>query len=193
MDSNAKLLTAHDPHPRTHALTTSDLAARVVSGRSFETRLEIPSHVGFIAPAVDRIVRKLRKSHCIPGKESDVRSALYEAIANAVTHGNHQDIKKTVRVRCKYDAARGVSIVVSDEGEGFDPKTVPDPTRPENLECEHGRGIFLMKAYMDEVYYQKGGTEVHLLKKCHGPLQTFVKSLAAKLSRFMRDRHGRKK
>lgn len=191
MNSNAKALTVeHLPLART--LTTSDLAM-AASNRSFETRLEIPSHVGFITPAVERIVRRLRKSHCIPGKESDVRTALYEAMANAVTHGNHENAKKTVRVRCRYDAAQCVSIVVSDEGEGFDPRAVPDPTRPENLESEHGRGIFMMRAYMDEVRYEKGGTEVHLVKKCDGPVQTLVRSYAAKLSRFMGHHHNRNK
>lgn len=184
VNSNAKALTAEGHLSVGRTLAASDLAA-AASNRSFETRLEIPSHVGFITPTVERIVRKLRKSQGIPGKESEVRTALYEAIANAVTHGNHENAKKTVRVCCRYDAAQCVSIVVSDEGQGFDPKTVPDPTRPENLESEHGRGIFLMKAYMDEVHYEKGGTEVHLVKKCDGPVQTFVK----KLSRFMRDRH----
>ncbi|HEY6468058.1 MAG TPA: ATP-binding protein [Candidatus Acidoferrales bacterium] len=185
---NSKALTAEGHLSLGRTLTAGDLAT-AASTRSFETRLEIPSHVGFITPAVERIIRKLRKSRCIPGKESDVRTALYEAMANAVTHGNREDAKKTVRVRCRYDEAQSVSIVVSDEGQGFDPRAVPDPTQPENLEFEHGRGIFLMKAYMDEVHYEKGGTEVHLVKKCDGPVQTLVKSYAAKLSRFMRDYH----
>lgn len=192
MNSNVKALTAEGHLPLSRVLTTSDLTT-TASKRSFETRLEIPSHVGFITPAVERIVRRLHKSRCIPSKESAVRTALYEAMANAVTHGNHENVKKLVRVCCRYDAAQCVSIVVSDEGQGFDPRTVPDPTRPENLESEHGRGIFLMKAYMDEVHYEKGGTEVHLVKKCDGLVQTFVKSYAAKLSRFMRGGHSRKK
>jgi serine/threonine-protein kinase RsbW len=192
VNSNAKALTADHRLPLSRTLTTSDLRA-AASKRSFEARLEIPSHVGFITPAVERIVKKLRKSRCIPGKEPAIRAALYEAIANAVTHGNRENVKKMVRVRCRYDAPQCVSIVVSDEGDGFDPKSVPDPTRPENIESEHGRGIFLMKAYMDEVHYERGGTEVHLVKKCDGAVQAFVKSTAAKLSRFMRDHHPRQK
>jgi serine/threonine-protein kinase RsbW len=190
VNSNAKALAAAGHLRLSRTLTTNDLAT-AASSKSFETKLEIPSHIGFITPAVERIVKKLRKSRCIPGKESDVRTALYEAMANAVTHGNHENAKKTVRVRCRYDGAQCVSIVVSDEGQGFDPRTVPDPTQPENLESEHGRGIFLMKAYMDEVRYEKGGTEVHLVKTCDGRVQTFVKSYAAMLSRFMHKHHKR--
>ncbi len=120
-----------------------------------------------------------------------MRTALYEAIANAVIHGNREDVKKQVRIRCQYHARECVSISVSDEGNGFDSRTVPDPTCPENLESEHGSGIFLMKTYMDEVRYEKGGTEVHLVKKCDGPVETLVRNYASKLSRYFRSRSSR--
>ena len=186
MNTNSKAIAAEHLHlhPIGRTLTSTEPVIKS-DKRSFEASLQIPSHVGFITPVVERIVRKLRKSHCIPGKESAVRTALYEALANAVTHGNHGDARKMVHVRCRYEADTCVSIVVRDEGQGFDPGAVPDPTRPENLESEHGRGIFLMKAYMDEVRFEKGGREVHLVKKCDGPVQTMFKSYAARFSRLM--------
>jgi anti-sigma regulatory factor (Ser/Thr protein kinase) len=55
--------------------------------------------------------------------------------------------------------------VIKDEGPGFDPARVADPTAGENIEAEHGRGILLMKTFMDEVRYENGGKEVHLRKK----------------------------
>lgn len=190
MNSNLKAIAASHPLSIGRTLTTSE-KYRGASDGSFDTSLQIPSYAGFVTPVVERIVRKLHKAQCIPGKEGDVRTALYEAIANAVIHGNRQDVKKQVRIRCRYDARECVSISVSDEGDGFDLKAVPDPTRPENLQAEHGRGIFLMRAYMDEVRYEKGGTEVHLIKKCHGPVQSLVRNYASKFSRYLHSRSPR--
>lgn len=161
----------------THAKTIFDTS--VTFGRSpsqvkkkqdnmpyFETTFEIPSHVDFVAPAVDRVVRRIRKVRCVPGQESNVAIALFEAIANAVMHGNRQQPSKPVHITCRFEPMSCVSIVVKDQGEGFDPKAVPDPTRPDNVESEHGRGILMMKTVMDEVYYEKNGTEIHLVKRC---------------------------
>jgi len=58
-----------------------------------------------------------------------------------------------------------VFIVIRDQGDGFDPNNVPNPLAVENLEAEHGRGIHLMKLAMDEVSFERGGTEVHIRKK----------------------------
>jgi serine/threonine-protein kinase RsbW len=59
---------------------------------------------------------------------------------------------------------KGVSIIVTDQGQGFDPNAVPDPLAAERLEAEHGRGIHLMKLAMDGVSFERGGAEVHLRK-----------------------------
>lgn len=131
--------------------------------------LEMASDVNSIAPAVDKIVAQIRESHCLSGKEPDVEMALFEALANAVIHGNHEEKSKSVRISCRHEAGHRVSIVVRDQGTGFDPGAVPDPTRPENLVAEHGRGILMMKTFMDEVHFEKGGTEVHLIKNCDRP------------------------
>ena len=130
-----------------------------------ELELEIPSEIRSIAPAVDAIVSKIRHWLCLPGKEQDVEVALFEALANAVIHGNREQVGKTVNICCRCEGKNCVSIVIRDQGAGFDPDAVPDPTRPENLEAEHGRGILMMRTFMDEVRFEKGGTEVHMLKK----------------------------
>jgi len=185
VNTNSRVFTnAHLPASRTFANSKETSA----NARGFEASLRIPSYTGFVAPAAERIIRKLRKSHCIPGKEDDVRTALIEAMANAVVHGNHEDVKKQVRVRCRYEPENCVSITVADEGEGFDPAAVPDPTKPQNLQSEHGRGIFLMKTFMDEVRFEKHGTEVHLVKKCDGPVETLVKNYASRVSRYVHSR-----
>ncbi|MCH8164673.1 MAG: ATP-binding protein [Planctomycetes bacterium] len=79
-----------------------------------------------------------------------VRLAMAEALANALEHGNRNDPGKTVRL--EYRIARSwVVIEIEDQGVGFDPQAVPDPTRQENLGIPCGRGIVLMRAHMTEV------------------------------------------
>lgn len=131
-----------------------------------EFDFEISSEINSIAPAVDKIVAQICDSRCLAGKESDVEVALFEALANAVIHGNQEQKSKSVRISCRHDAGHRVSIVIRDQGSGFDPNEVPDPTRPENLDAEHGRGILMMKTFMDDVHFDKGGTEVRLVKNC---------------------------
>jgi serine/threonine-protein kinase RsbW len=133
---------------------------------AMEMEFGIPSNTAAIAPAVDEIIGEIRRNGWVPGRESDVAVALFEALANAVIHGNKQEVAKQVRISCWHEHKKYVSIVIRDEGTGFDPDAVPDPTAPENLSSEHGRGILMMKMFMDEVRFEKGGTEVHLLKKC---------------------------
>jgi serine/threonine-protein kinase RsbW len=92
-----------------------------------------------------------------------IRLALEEALSNAIKHGNHYDPDKTITVVSRVDEERA-TITVRDEGEGFDPANVPDPTADENLEKPCGRGIMLMRAYMDEVEYSERGNEVRMVK-----------------------------
>jgi serine/threonine-protein kinase RsbW len=123
------------------------------------------SEIAAISPFIDQFMLKIREFHCDPGSEFAIELALREALANAVLHGNREDSKKKVHVRCECEKDLGVLLVVRDEGPGFDPGTVPDPTAPENLDAEHGRGILLMKQFMDEIHYESGGTEVHMRKR----------------------------
>jgi serine/threonine-protein kinase RsbW len=111
------------------------------------------------------LMRLIEESHCIPGEESAVELALSEALSNAVIHGNRLDAHKLVHVRCRCKVGNGISLIVSDQGQGFDARTIPDPAAVENLEAEHGRGIHLMKWAMDEVSFERRGTEVHMCKR----------------------------
>jgi serine/threonine-protein kinase RsbW len=106
----------------------------------------------------------IQECDCVTGDESDVEIALREALANAVLHGNRLDAEKKVQITCRIQFGGEVSIIIKDEGEGFDPNKVPDPTASVNLESEHGRGICLMRKLMDEVHFEHGGAEVHMRK-----------------------------
>jgi len=135
------------------------------AGSLLEIEAWIQSEIKAISPLVERLMRLIEGSHCITGEESAVELALREALSNAVVHGNRLDAHKLVHVRCRCKVGEGISITVSDQGQGFDPGAVPDPLSVDNLEAEHGRGIHLMKLAMDEVSFEQRGTEVHMRKR----------------------------
>ena len=91
-----------------------------------------------------------------------VRLALEEAVANAFRHGNGEDPEKVVTVEFKISDEK-VWIAVEDEGCGFDPDAVPDPTEEANLEIPSGRGIMLMRAYMTDVSIVAPGHRVEMV------------------------------
>lgn len=98
-----------------------------------------------------------------------IRLALDEALNNAISHGNQRDPSKKVVI--EYTISRQeVQINVTDQGVGFDPKDVPDPTLDEFLERPHGRGIMLMRAYMTQVSFSNRGRTVTLVKDRNCPL-----------------------
>ncbi|MHC4768736.1 MAG: ATP-binding protein [Planctomycetota bacterium] len=90
-----------------------------------------------------------------------ILTALQEALSNAVLHGNRNDPTKALTVEYSADAST-VAIVIQDEGVGFDPASVPDPTRLENVDIPSGRGIMLMRAYMTEVEFDPPGNRVRM-------------------------------
>jgi serine/threonine-protein kinase RsbW len=92
-----------------------------------------------------------------------VKLALEEAVINSIRHGNQLDPTKKVRIEFTLDDDKAV-ISVADEGKGFDPASVPDPTLEENLEITAGRGLVLMRAYMDKVEFNEKANKVTMTK-----------------------------
>jgi serine/threonine-protein kinase RsbW len=93
--------------------------------------------------------------------------AITEAVTNAIYHGNKGDASKKVSV--SFTAANGLLVfTIADEGHGFDYYNLPDPTSPENLEKECGRGIFLMKHLTDQLIFSENGRVVELSFKLSG-------------------------
>jgi serine/threonine-protein kinase RsbW len=97
-----------------------------------------------------------------------IRLALEEAIINAIKHGNRCDPHKKISISA-YVGLDKADITIADEGPGFNPQSLPDPTTDENLEKAGGRGIMLMRAYMDQVLFNGRGNEVRIIK--NRPLQ----------------------
>jgi len=106
------------------------------------------------------------RAGCAGDSEYWLVTALREAMANAVRHGNRQDPDRWVRVGYAIENCT-VTICIEDEGEGFDPSSIPDPTDPENLLRPSGRGIFYMRQFMNRVEFSPtpaGGTAVVMVR-----------------------------
>jgi serine/threonine-protein kinase RsbW len=137
--------------------------------RSGSSILEIdfwmPSEVRAISPLVDRFMELIERAKCVPGAEFDVELAIREAVGNAVLHGNQKNPDKQVHLRCRCESGNGISIVVTDEGNGFDFLKILGNGLTSDPAGSDGHGIQLMRAYMDDVRFERGGTEVHMRKR----------------------------
>lgn len=125
----------------------------------------LPSDVHVVSSFVDRVMSFLTGSPGADGNRFEIQLALREALVNAIVHGNQEDPQKRIHVRCRFTTDGEVSMTVQDEGPGFEHKAVADPTAPENRLRAHGRGISLMRALMDEVVFNEGGSVVHMRKR----------------------------
>ena len=147
----------------------SDSQSPFPGKRSGSSILEVdswmPSAIQAISPLVDRLMRLIEGSHCVPGAEPDVELALREALDNAVVHGNQENPERKVRIRCRCRPGNEISIVVTDQGKGFDFGKIVGNGITLDAESEHRRGIQLMKAYMDDVHFERGGSEVHMRRR----------------------------
>jgi serine/threonine-protein kinase RsbW len=137
--------------------------------RSRSSILEIdswmPSKIQAISPLVDRLMRLIEGGQCVSGKAFEIELALREALENAVVHGNQEDPETKVHIRCRCGSGKEISIVVTDQGKGFDFGKIVGSGITSDPESEHGRGIQLMKAYMDDVHFEQGGSEVHMRRR----------------------------
>lgn len=133
-----------------------------------ETTLQrFPSRVESITDATVAATEAARRSGLPDDAVFGIDMAVREAVTNAVVHGNGRDETKSVEVGVT-DRGSALVITVRDEGAGFDPSTVPDPTDPQNLLKASGRGILFMRTFMDEVEWERhpeGGTLVRMTKR----------------------------
>jgi serine/threonine-protein kinase RsbW len=126
--------------------------------------LRIPGDPNAISPVVENVMQMVREMGCAEGKEFEVELALREALANAVVHGCGGDCTREIECCVACDESRGMLIVVRDPGRGFDPAAIPSPIEGQNIFSSHGRGIYLINQLMDEVHFDKGGTEIRMKK-----------------------------
>jgi serine/threonine-protein kinase RsbW len=131
------------------------------------TELTLPSRIEAVDEAAVAISGLLGRSGIAEDVAFGVDMALREAVTNAVLHGNHKDEAKLVRITAKV-SPEGFEISIHDEGTGFNPAEVPDPTAAENILKSSGRGIFFMRNFMDDVSWlirPEGGTTVRMSKR----------------------------
>ncbi|HEU4766436.1 MAG TPA: ATP-binding protein [Pyrinomonadaceae bacterium] len=131
------------------------------------TELSLPSRIETVATAAAAVAEFVNRSGISEEAAFGIDMAVREAVTNAVLHGNRQDESKTVDVTLK-SSPDAVEISVHDQGAGFNPDEVPDPTAAENILKSSGRGIFFMRNFMDEVDWSirpGGGTTVRMVKR----------------------------
>jgi serine/threonine-protein kinase RsbW len=145
--------------------TFAQLPGTSRSGPSVELRQSLASQVEAIAPFTEHLMRFISKFRNPDGSEASIELAVHEALVNAVLHGNRMNPYKRVYVACRCYIDGEISITIRDQGQGFDSRSIPDPTAPENQLSAHGRGIYLMRASMDEVHFEEGGVVVRMRKK----------------------------
>ena len=124
-----------------------------------EKSIDIESRIDNIN-LIEKFIDEFSEHHEINSEVyGKVLIATVEAVNNSIVHGNKEDVNKKVFINLKIEGDK-IYITVEDEGPGFDYTQVPDPTKPENVENIHGRGIYLMKHLADEVSFDKDGKQV---------------------------------
>lgn len=127
-------------------------------------KIRIESEVGnlrVVENAIDEATAVIGISQDNYGK---IMVSAMEAVNNAILHGNHLNPEKIVDIEISYKCDQ-LYITVTDEGTGFRPETVPDPTTPENIEALNGRGIYLMSHLADKIEYSEKGNSVTMTFK----------------------------
>jgi serine/threonine-protein kinase RsbW len=122
----------------------------------------LPSEVSSGYPIVQELLARLEEANWNQHDVFGVHLAVEEALVNAIKHGNQYDASKQIRIVCKL-ARNLVRVEITDEGQGFDPDAVPDPTADENLGNPSGRGIMLMRSFVN-IQYNDTGNQVILEK-----------------------------
>lgn len=117
---------------------------------------------------LDELLSRLGENGWPEEDKFGIHLAVEEALMNAIKHGNQRDPEKFVDVKY-YLSAEMLRVAITDEGEGFDPNDVPDPTLDENLELPSGRGLMLMRTFMSFVEYNAKGNGVLMEKKKSPP------------------------
>lgn len=126
-----------------------------------KTNIANDSHL--LKAVSNKLIQQLKENGVQEEIIFDIHVGFEEALRNAMIHGNQQDSEKKVLVETEV-TGESVTILVEDEGEGFEPGELPDPTHGDNLLRESGRGVYLIKHLMDEVRYENGGRRVIMVK-----------------------------
>lgn len=130
------------------------------------TELTLPSRIEAIDEAATAVAGLVTRSGIGEEAAFGIDMAVREALANAVIHGNKLDETRLVEINVK-SSLDSFEVSVHDQGQGFNPDTISDPTKEENILKSSGRGIFFMRNFFDEVDWSisEGGTTVRMIKR----------------------------
>lgn len=122
-------------------------------------KITIPSHIDNLR-IIEKIIDEISAENGIKGESyGKILVATMEAVNNAIVHGNKSDVRKDVNIQIEIKDSL-LEISVEDQGKGFDPRQIPDPTKPENIENISGRGVYLMSRLADEIEFNDSGNRV---------------------------------
>ena len=121
--------------------------------------IAMESRLSLIPATIEKLRSNPELRSCLDGRNSAFYITMSEALANAVTHGNRDEPSRKVYVRWTCEPDGAVSILIRDEGNGFDSG---DIATPKNIGEDRNRGIPLMRSYMDDVQFRNNGTEVYM-------------------------------
>ena len=141
-----------------------------MSERHIRAAVSITSDLGDARRIQDEIEEALQSNGYGERDIFSIRLALEEALVNAIKHGNQMDPNKKVNIDYSVNPEL-FQIRIEDEGPGFVPEEVPDPTDPENLDRPCGRGVFLIKNFMTSVEYQGRGNIIFMSKERNGTVE----------------------
>ena len=125
--------------------------------------IEIPSNLKEVRPAADRCLTFFKDLKLTKGDLFDLRLCLEESLINAIKYGNSLHRRIPVKVKIAYNDHE-IFMAVEDQGPGFNPNGLKDPTQETNLDALKGRGIYLIKKLMDRVKYNSKGNRVEMIK-----------------------------
>jgi len=126
--------------------------------------IKIPSDIRRMREVSLKILGSLKSYDLDNDRMFDIRLAVEEAVRNAIIHGNESDKAKSVTITYWIEDDK-INVVVEDEGKGFDPLGLPDPTANDNIMKNSGRGVYLVKKLMDEVEFNAIGNKLKMTKK----------------------------
>ena len=148
-------------HP---AIASNRVAVMTDSRWSWTLDRRIPSDTAVGSAVIEELLTELAKHEWSHREVFGIHLSVEEAIVNAIKHGNQFDEDKEVHVKFKLSSDR-LFLQIEDQGNGFDPDEVPDPTQNEFLDRASGRGVLLMRHYMSEVRFNEKGNRVEMTKE----------------------------
>jgi len=126
---------------------------------------ELPSDLALLEPVTDYLTKRIEQAWFMPVDRClSLALALREALVNAITHGNHDDPSKLVRITAEVSRHQA-RFTVEDEGVGFNVNDIPHPRDPDNLLKSSGRGVLLIRSVMDETKYNDRGNRLSMIKR----------------------------